>query len=270
MRNRVFIKVQDGCNNFCSYCIVPYLRGRSRSRNIAEIVNEVKSLPPLVKEVVLTGIDLSSFYNLGQLCIEIDKCGRAFRLSSIEARIISREFLNTLKVCKNFCPSFHVPLQSGSDDILRAMNRKYTAKEYLQKINLVRSVFPESQITTDIICGFPGEAQADFDKTADVVRSVRFLHAHIFPYSVRSGTRAADMQQLQSNIITERTKKLIETQKQITKEIAGRYKNKTLNVLFEYQKNGFTFGTSREYLQVKAKGSYPLEWQEIIFDGASD
>ena len=269
-RNRVFIKVQDGCDNFCSYCIVPYLRGRSRSRDVNEIIAEVNALPEFVKEVVLTGIDLSSFTDLNELCIRVDKTGRAFRLSSIEARIITPEFLQTLKSCKNFCPSFHIPLQSGSDSVLKAMNRRYTSSEYLEKVTLVRSIFPCAQITTDIICGFPTETDQHFNETVELVRSAKFLHAHIFPYSLRTGTVAAKLPQLQSTVITNRTKKLIQTQKQITAEIIKNYIGKTINVLFEYQKNGFTYGTSREYLSIKSKGNHTLDWCDITINSESN
>ena len=265
-RNRVFIKAQDGCDNFCSYCIVPYLRGRSQSREIGEVIGEINALPELVREVVLTGIDLSSFNNLNELCKQVDNTGRVFRLSSIEARIITPDFLQTLKRCKNFCPSFHVPLQSGSDDVLKSMNRRYTTEEYLEKINLVRSIFPNAQITTDIICGFPTETEHNFNETIETVKQAKFLHAHIFPYSARSGTVAAKLQQLQSSIITERTKKLIYIQNQIKKDIVKTYTNKTINVLFEYHKNGYSYGTSREYLSVKAKGNYAFDWQEITIN----
>jgi len=271
MRNRVFIKVQDGCDNFCSYCIVPHLRGRSTSRRINEIIDEIKTLPDFVKEVVLTGIDLSSFTGLGELCAEIDRLfketNRTFRLSSIEVRIITDEFLNVLKSCKSFCQSFHIPLQSGSDNVLKAMNRKYTTAEYLRKVNLVRSIFPDSQITTDVICGFPSETESDFLTTVEFIKSIGFLDCHIFPYSQRTGTAAAHLAQLPNTVITRRAKELTEIQKEISNELKEEYLGKIIIVLFENRKNGFSFGTSREYFSVKAKGSHPLDWQKVTIDG---
>jgi threonylcarbamoyladenosine tRNA methylthiotransferase MtaB len=187
-RKRAFIKVQDGCNNFCSYCIVPYLRGRSTSRPIPEVVEEMKAAN---KPTVITGIDLSSYgldigTNLAQLCIEIDKCGLPFELSSVEVRIITPEFLATLKNCKNFIPKFHLPLQSGSNKVLKDMNRKYTREQYLAAVEGIRKTFPDAILSTDVIIGYPTETPTDLAQTHEIITLAKFNKVHTFPYSDRS------------------------------------------------------------------------------------
>lgn len=210
-RKKTYIKVQDGCNNFCAYCIVPYLRGRSRSRSISEIVAEIQCLTANKKELVIVGIDLSDFKpSLGELCTSLDKCGKVFELSSLEVGVITTGFLNALKGCKNFIPHFHLSLQSGSDRVLVAMNRKYTSNEYFEKVKLIRGSFPHARITTDIICGFPTETDAEHNETVAFVKRVGFSHAHVFPYSRRTGTKAAGLPQVQDYVITARTKQIAE------------------------------------------------------------
>jgi threonylcarbamoyladenosine tRNA methylthiotransferase MtaB len=191
-RKRAFIKVQDGCNNFCSYCIVPYLRGRSTSRPIDDVVAEVREAG---KAVVITGIDLSSYgldigTDLGGLCVAVDKCGFPFELSSIEVGVIlcragGEDFLATLKACGNFIPKFHVPLQSGSDKVLRDMNRKYTSAEYLQAVARIREAFPCAVISADVIVGYPTETAEDLAATNEVIKKANFAKVHTFPYSDR-------------------------------------------------------------------------------------
>jgi len=208
-RKKTYIKVQDGCNNFCAYCIVPYLRGRSRSRKINEIVTEINALPVNKKHIIIVGIDLSDFApSLSELCTAVDKCDKAFELSSFEVRVITSEFLDALAQCKNFIPNFHLSLQSGSDRVLSAMNRKYTTAEYYEKVKLIRKTFPNARLTTDIICGFPTETDTEHNETVVFVKKVGFAGAHVFPYSRRTGTKAADMPQVQDSIITARTKQL--------------------------------------------------------------
>lgn len=187
-RKRAFIKVQDGCNNFCSYCVIPYLRGRSRSRQIPDIIAEIQSHG---KPVVLTGIDLSSFgldngQNLKTLCIEVDKCGVPFELSSIEVGVLTEGFLSALKNCENFVAKFHVPLQSGSDKVLLDMNRKYTRLEFIDAIKRVRKFFPAACISTDVITGYPTETPYDLDQTHEVVKICDFAKVHWFPFSDRN------------------------------------------------------------------------------------
>ncbi|MCL2229451.1 MAG: radical SAM protein [Firmicutes bacterium] len=184
---RAFIKVQDGCNNFCTYCIIPYLRGRSRSREIGDVIKEVRLNN---KPVVISGIDLSSYgldlgTNLGELCIELDKVGLPFELSSIEVGIINDVFMTILRSCGNFIPKFHIPLQSGSDAVLKHMNRRYTGAEYLKAVELVREYFPNAKISTDVIIGYPTETPEDLAMTNKIIDHVGFVKVHTFPYSDR-------------------------------------------------------------------------------------
>ena len=201
-RKKAYVKVQDGCDNFCAFCIVPYVRGRSRSRPVAEVLKEIRTIN---KPVILTGIDLSSYKYLGALCKAID---RPFELSSLEVCVITCDFLQILQSNKYFTPNFHLSLQSGSDRVLAAMNRKYTAAEYLEKVNLIREYFPNARLTTDIICGFPTETEEEHRETIAFVKKVGFDGAHVFPYSRRTGTTAAEMPQVQSGVITRRTREL--------------------------------------------------------------
>lgn len=209
-RKKTYIKVQDGCNNFCAYCIVPYLRGRSRSRKLDEVITEVSAVKD--GHIILMGIDLSDFKpSLAKLCIEVEKRGNLFELSSLEVRVVTPELLETLKSCKNFIPNFHFSLQSGSDRVLSAMNRKYTTAEYFERVELIRAAFPNARLTTDIICGFPTETEDEHRESLAFVKKVGFADAHIFPYSRRIGTKAADMTQVQDSIITRRTKEMKNT-----------------------------------------------------------
>ena len=187
-RKRAFIKCQDGCNNFCTYCVIPHLRGRSTSRDASDIVAEIKACG---KPVVLTGIDLSSYgkdngSSLLELCVQVDKCGNKFELSSIEVGVITTELLQALTKCENFIPKFHVPLQSGSDKVLRDMNRKYTSAEYLGAITKIKKYFPNAELSTDVIRGFPTETAQDYELTLQLVESIGFCHVHYFPYSDRT------------------------------------------------------------------------------------
>jgi threonylcarbamoyladenosine tRNA methylthiotransferase MtaB len=201
-RKKHYIKVQDGCDNFCSYCIVPYIRGRSTSRPVAEVLKEIGKVN---KPIILTGIDLSSYAHLAELCAQID---RPFELSSLEVCVITPDFLQALKSNKHFIPNFHLSLQSGSDRVLSAMNRKYTTAEYFEKTKLIRKHFQNARLTTDIICGFPTETEEEHRETIAFVRKVKFDGIHVFPYSRRTGTKAADMPQIQDSVITGRTREL--------------------------------------------------------------
>ena len=201
-RRKTYVKIQDGCNNFCAYCIVPHIRGRSKSRPLKEVLKEIQTIK---KPIILTGIDLSSYEHLSDLCAQID---RPFEMSSMEVGIINSEFLQILKANKSFVPNFHLSLQSGSDRVLAAMNRKYTTAEYYEKTKLIRSVLPNARLTTDIICGFPTETEAEHKETIAFVKKVGFDGIHVFPFSRRPGTKAADMPQVQSGVVTRRTKEL--------------------------------------------------------------
>ena len=241
---RAFIKIQDGCNHFCTYCIIPYLRGRSRSRSVQSIESEVEKLPSSVKEIVLVGIDVSDFLiggkkGLGTLLERLDRFGKRLRLSSMEDNLIDEDFLDKLSKLKNFCPHFHLSLQSGSDSVLKKMNRHYTTEEFENSVNLIRKHFPLAGITTDIIVGFPTETEEEFLQTMKFVEKVKFSQLHIFPYSKREGTVAAKLyKDLPGQVKADRMKRLSELGKRLKNEFI--LKNKTAKVLIE-QKNGEYF-----------------------------
>ena len=215
---RAFVKVQDGCNQFCSYCIIPYARGRVRSRSIAEVVAEVESLTQNgYQEVVLTGIHLSSFgldheetlLELIERVHQIDGLAR-IRLGSLEPRVITDEFTKALSELPKVCPHFHLSLQSGCTTVLKRMNRKYTAEEYADKCEILRKYFEHPAITTDIIVGFPGETEDEFAQTMEFVKAIRFYEIHVFKYSKRKGTVAADMKnQILEAVKNERSNQLM-------------------------------------------------------------
>ena len=216
---RAYIKVQDGCNQFCSYCIIPYARGRVRSRNLEHVLEEVRTLAASgYKEVVLTGIHLSSYgidtgeslLELIQKVHEIDGIKR-IRLGSLEPRIITEEFASSIAVLPKMCPHFHLSLQSGCNATLKRMNRRYSAEEYMEKCDLLRKYFHNPALTTDVIVGFPGETQEEFAESMDFVDRVNFYETHIFKYSRRAGTKAAVMpDQIPEEIKSERSAKMIE------------------------------------------------------------
>ena len=216
---RAYIKVQDGCNQFCSYCIIPYARGRVRSRNLEHVLEEVRTLAASgYKEVVLTGIHLSSYgidtgeslLELIQKVHEIDGIKR-IRLGSLEPRIITEEFASSIAVLPKMCPHFHLSLQSGCNATLKRMNRRYSAEEYMEKCDLLRKYFHNPALTTDVIVGFPGETQEEFAESMDFVDRVNFYETHIFKYSRRAGTKAAVMpDQVPEEIKSERSAKMIE------------------------------------------------------------
>ena len=259
---RAFIKIQDGCNHFCTYCIIPYLRGRSRSRSVQSIESEVEKLPSSVKEIVLVGIDVSDFLiggkkGLGTLLERLDRFGKRLRLSSMEDNLIDEEFLDKLSKLKNFCPHFHLSLQSGSDGVLKKMNRHYTTEEFENSVNLIRKHFPLAGITTDIIVGFPTETEEEFLQTMKFVEKVKFSQLHIFPYSKREGTVAAKLyKDLPGQVKADRMKRLSELGKRLKNEFI--LKNKTAKVLIE-EKNGEYFeGYSENYIKCYIKGDFAV------------
>ena len=257
--SRAYIKIQDGCNHFCTYCIIPYLRGRSRSRSVESIENEVAKLPESVKEVVLVGIDVSDFRvngerGLGVLLERLDKYGKRLRLSSMEDNLIDEDFLKKLKGLKNFCPHFHLSLQSGCDNVLKKMNRHYTTEQFENSMNLIRKYFPLAGITTDIIVGFPTETEEDFEETMRFVERVKFSQLHIFPYSKRDGTVASKLyKDLSGKVKAERLKRLEELGKKLKLDFIKQ--NKTAKVLIE-EKNGDWFeGYSENYVKCYVQGN---------------
>ncbi len=196
-RTRQYIKIQDGCNYFCTYCIIPYLRGRSRSRDINDILDEIRHTN--ANEIVLTGINMSDYRIKGELALktlvkEIDKLDVRFRISSLECNVLDDEMIDVLSQCKNFCPHFHISLQSACNETLKRMNRRYTIEEYIDIVNKIRKKFTLPSISTDIIVGFKGETEEEFNTTVENLKKINFSFIHIFPYSERKGTVATRLQ----------------------------------------------------------------------------
>jgi len=214
-RKRGFVKIQDGCNNFCAYCIVPYLRGRSRSRSIESVIAEATKKAQTATEIVITGININDYgkdfepqINLTRLIEKLKDVDAQKRISSISPRIITKDFLD-ICVCSNVIPAFHIALQSGSDKILKAMGRQYTVKEFVSAVTLIRSHYANPIITADIICGFPTETEDDHIATVNLLKELKLDDVHIFPFSVRSGTKAEKMDgKVEDKTITRRAKEM--------------------------------------------------------------
>lgn len=257
-RTRAYVKVQDGCDNFCSYCIIPYLRGRSRSRDIEEIYREIQSLSQRNAEIVLTGINLTlygkdkgaSFADLIRRIKDIDV---RIRLGSFHAEGLTEELLDALFQLKQFCPHFHLSLQSGDNDVLRSMNRRYTAEEYMDKIKLIRSYDANAAITTDLIIGYPTETQKMFENTVEFVKKAKFADIHVFPYSAREGTAAAKLKLLPKDIVSGRVAVVLELKKDLQKNYLNANIGITQKVLFEEESKGIKSGYSERYIRVYAK-----------------
>ncbi|MDY5439867.1 MAG: tRNA (N(6)-L-threonylcarbamoyladenosine(37)-C(2))-methylthiotransferase MtaB [Eubacteriales bacterium] len=253
-RTRSYVKVQDGCNNFCSYCIIPYLRGRSRSRSISSVLEEINGLIG-VKEVVITGIDLSDYgsdisEDLPSLINALSNVDLRIRLGSLEVNVITDRLLKALKNLKAFCPSFHLSLQTGEDSVLKSMNRHYTTEEYYSKICLIREYFPTASITTDVIVGFPTETEENFNSTLSFVKKVGFSNVHVFPYSAREGTVAYKKYKLlEKSVLKEREKRLVEIKEQDRINYDSKFVGKTVEVLTEDEENGKIVGYTREYVK---------------------
>lgn len=268
---RAFIKVQDGCNQFCSYCIIPYARGRVRSRKPEHVVKEVERLAANgYKEIVLTGIHLSSYGtdlgdNLLHLIQEVHKIDgiERIRLGSLEPRLVTEDFAKELSGLSKICPHFHLSLQSGCDATLQRMNRKYTAEEYAHACSLLRNVFDHPAITTDVIVGFPGETEEEFQITKEFLARIHFYEMHIFKYSKRQGTKAAVMpEQISEQEKTNRSAQLIRLGEKMSKEFRQHYIGSTQEVLFEEENeiDGRTYftGYTREYVKVAVESDENL------------
>lgn len=255
-RTRSFIKIQDGCNNFCSYCIVPYLRGRSRSRKIEDIVNEVRQATS--EEVVLIGIDITQFgrdngTSLAQLFDALPDDKR-YRLGSLEESALTEDVLESLKR-KNFCAHFHLSLQSGSDSVLKRMNRHYTAQQFADGVRLIRGYFPDAAFTTDVIVGFCGETEEEFEQTCRFVEQIGFADIHVFPYSARKGTVASRWEDTPAEVKHMRAERLGEIKRKLKSDFLNSQIGKTEEVLAERSRNGMWEGYSRNYTRVYFKGN---------------
>ena len=263
---RAYIKVQDGCNQFCTYCIIPFARGRVRSRKIADVLREVETLASKgYKEVVLTGIHLSSYgvdfskeereslLSLIQAVSKVEGIQR-IRLGSLEPRIITEEFLEGIVATGKVCPHFHLSLQSGCNKTLKNMNRRYSAQEYAEKCELIRKYYPAPALTTDVIVGFPMETEEDFEESYEFVKNIHFYETHIFKYSRRHGTKAAAMDgQLTEAVKAQRSEKLLELHNIRAKEYEEAMIGKTIELLLEeeIEEDGkmWYVGHSREYVR---------------------
>lgn len=263
---RAFIKIQDGCNNFCSYCIVPYLRGRSRSRQIDSIVNEIKS-NDFAKEFVLLGIDISQYgldinANLPTLLNSLSFVNGRIRLGSIYQDVITDEFLTSLST--NVCKHLHLSMQSGCDKVLHDMNRHYNTQEFFNSIEKARKYYPNIGITTDIIVGFPTETEEDFVSTCEFVKKVAFSDIHIFPYSPREGTTAYKLGKLPKNVVTNRVKRLTEIKYQLKNAFIEKFIGKQVEVLVEEYKDGYFVGYTDNYVRIYIKDKVKINTFALV------
>lgn len=269
-KNRAVVKVQDGCNMFCSYCIIPYARGRIRSRKIESVVSEIEKIAKEgIKEVVITGIHVASYgkdfdnentskkirlIDLLEAINKIDGIDR-IRLSSLEPTIVDEEFATRLSKLDKICDHFHLSLQSGCDETLKRMNRKYTTQIYRDAVATLRKYYPEASFTTDVIVGFPGETDEEFAKTYEFLKEIDFYRLHVFKYSPRRGTVAEKMpNQIDGNKKEERSNKLIELSNSKENKHNKNYIGKTVKVLFEEFEDGFFKGHTTNYMMVKVAG----------------
>lgn len=277
-KNRAVIKVQDGCNMFCSYCLIPYARGRIRSRKIENVVSEIEKIAKQgIKEVVITGIHVASYgkdfenenIRLINLLEEINKIKgiERIRLSSLEPTIVDEEFAQRLSKLEKICDHFHLSLQSGCDATLKRMNRKYTAARYKEATEILRQYYPNANFTTDVIVGFPGETDEEFNQTYQFLKEIGFYKMHIFKYSPRKGTVAEKLpNQVDGNIKEERSRKLIELSNNMQNEKNSQYIGKTVKVLFEEYENEYYKGHTTNYMVVKV----PEKEQDGFIDNIKD
>ena len=274
-KTRAVIKVQDGCDRFCSYCIIPYARGRVRSRNPKKIIEEITKISQKgIKEVVITGIHIASYgkdfnedfkekYELIDLLEEINKIKdiKRIRLGSLEPTIITNEFISRLTKLEKVCHQFHLSLQSGCDETLKRMNRKYNTEEFRNVVKILRDNYEDVILTTDIIVGFPGETDEEFNNTYKFLKDISFYKMHVFKYSQRKGTKAAIMEnQIDGNIKEIRSKKLINLSNNNQLNYNKQYIGKTVEVLFEEKDDkGYFKGHTKNYILVKTKSNKNLE-----------
>lgn len=278
---RAFIKIQDGCNQFCSYCIIPYARGRNRSRSMVEVLKEIRNLAENgYREIVLTGIHLSSYGiekgndftsgKLLQLIQEVQKIQGIdrIRLGSLEPRIITEEFVKGIAQCSKLCPHFHLSLQSGCDTVLKRMNRKYLTEEYYEKVCILRKYFNQPAITTDVIVGFPGETQEEFETTKEFLQKIGFYEMHIFKYSRRKGTPAAAMKdQISEDVKASRSNELLQLEKELSRKYRETFLHKKVEVLFEEKKaiegRNCQTGYTKEYIRAAFETNENLSGQVL-------
>lgn len=282
-KTRAVIKIQDGCDRFCSYCIIPYARGRVRSRKSESILSEITKIAQKgIKEIVITGIHIASYgkdfkenYKLIDLLEEINKIEgiERIRLGSIEPLLITEEFIERLKKVDKICHHFHLSLQSGCDETLKRMNRKYTTEEFEKGVELLRKAYPKVHLTTDVIVGFPGETEEEFQKTYVFLEKIKFYKMHVFKYSPRSGTVAAKMpNQIDGNVKEERSNLLMELSDKNETEYQKRYIGKQVEVLLEDREGEYIKGHTTNYMVVKVRTTEELEniIQEVMITGVQN
>ena len=265
-RTRAFVKIQDGCDNFCTYCIIPFVRGKCRSKSFDKVLSEVKDLVSNgYKEVVLTGIHTGSYgvdldKSFAVLLSELVKISglKRLRISSIEVTELDEEVLDVLRSSKVLVDHLHIPLQAGSDEILKKMNRKYDLSYFFHKIEEIRAIRPDISISTDVIVGFPGESDELFNKTIETCKEIAFSKIHVFPYSEREGTASSRMDnKLDGSIKKERARKLIEVSKELEINYMQKFIDKDVEVLIEEYKDGYSYGHTGNFLYVKIKNELP-------------
>lgn len=272
-KTRAFIKIQDGCNNFCTYCIIPYTRGSVRSKPREDILNEIDHLTLNGhKEIVLTGIHTGNYgsefdnYDFADLLNEIVKIKKLsrIRISSIEITELNDRVLEIIKNNNVLVDHLHIPLQSGSDEILKLMNRKYDTKYFIEKINKIRKIRPDISITTDVIVGFPNETDKNFNETIETIKKVDFSKLHVFPYSKREGTKAATMEgQVKEDVKKQRVMELLKLSKELENKYMNKFIGKTLTFIPEVYKDGYLIGHTGNYLLIKLKGCEELLHKEV-------
>lgn len=272
-KTRAFIKIQDGCNNFCAYCIIPYTRGSVRSKPREDILNEIDHLTLNGhKEIVLTGIHTGNYgsefdnYDFADLLNEIVKIKKLsrIRISSIEITELNDRVLEIIKNNNVLVDHLHIPLQSGSDEILKLMNRKYDTKYFIEKINKIRKIRPDISITTDVIVGFPNETDKNFNETIETIKKVDFSKLHVFPYSKKEGTKAATMEgQIKEEVKKQRVMELLKLSKELENKYMNKFIGKTLTFIPEVYKDGYLIGHTGNYLLIKLKGCEELLHKEV-------
>lgn len=265
-RTRAFVKIEDGCENYCTYCIIPYVRGKVRSKDHNLVIEEVTNLVNNgYKEIVLTGIHTGHYvdgdYNFASLLKDLINIKGLIRLriSSIEINELTDEVLDIFKNSSILVPHLHVPLQSGSDRILKEMNRKYDKEYFIDRINYIRSIKPDVSITTDVIVGFPTESEEEHIESMDTIRKIGFTKVHTFPYSDRYGTLASEMSgKIDGNVKKRRVKEIIELSSELERKFYEKFYNRQLDVLFEEEKDGYFIGHTANFIKVKVKGNYKI------------
>lgn len=275
-KTRAFVKIQDGCNNFCSYCIIPYLRGREKSRKIEDISGEIAQTDS--PEIVLNGINISSYGYDGNTLIDLISAlkdvEKRIRLGSLECGVITDGLLSALKELYDFAPQFHLSLQSGSTRVLKAMNRHYTREEYLEKCKLIYAYFPQAAITTDIIAGFAGESEEDFCESLSIIPEAGFARVHAFAFSPREGTAAFRLKDVDPAVKSRRLHELLQAGEEASLRYISGFIGKTLEFIAEERCDGYTVGYTGNYIKIYAAdclqsgGKYPVALTEIYKDGA--